>query len=365
MVVSFPQELVRLIIEEVDGDTATLYSLALTCKHLHSEAIRALYRSMTLSDGTLQYKFLLRIRKDPQLCKLVQIYHSPRTTNKQRGSLWGLIRTCLPLMVNLKELSLVHVPGDPMKILPSTPKGQPAPFQLKKLRVAVLEHQNKVVQLLESQPELEHLHVLDLDSFAVISPQACPKLRILYTNVYFARLILPGRHVIELGLQFGGGFWNDVPFNFNIDDALSQDDTAHVRRLAIDRNLYRWIPDTDSERNDSERDDSNDERGGKPFQNVEVLQVTQKYIGGVAQFRHATTTFPQLRHIIFAPSTPILPEREEELYEDVPLLFTNPSKLQHVDVLWSAPNLYRRWGSDGVPEADLISLPPIFHDRLA
>ena len=272
-----PQELVRLIIEELKRDRATLCSLALTCRHLHFEAMRALYRSMTHPNGTYQYTFLLRLRKYPHLGKIVQVYHSPKTTNKQRGSLWSLIRACLPLMVNLQELDLFNVPGEPMKILPDigkgNEKGHQAPFRLKKLRVAAFGHEKEVAHLLETQQELEHLHILSFKFEETISPQACPMLHTLYVGAHSAKQFLSGRPVTELGLRFGSGRRYDPAVEINIEEILSQSDTALVHRLAIDNTLYPWFSCRDIP--DGKRE--------KPFQNVEILQITQNHISGPAQ----------------------------------------------------------------------------------
>ncbi|KAF8911643.1 hypothetical protein CPB84DRAFT_1762452 [Gymnopilus junonius] len=347
-VAALPQELVRLIMEYLENERATLHALACTCKHVHLEVMRVLYRSMTDPDGTRSYKFLLKIRKYRHLAQLVRVYRSPDTTNTSRGSLWGLIRRCLPLMNNLKELDLLRLTGNPLKLLPSLPKGQALPFQLQKLYICSNGHEEEVTRLLETQHELKYL---DLGSSArelKLSHEACPNLRTLHAYVKLARNILQGRQVIELDLKIGQIGHNSFYLE-EMTRSLSEFEATHVRSLSIDNFFSRWWNDLDA-------------RGIKPFPNVELLQARETCISHISQIAPDLTKFPRLKQLVLSPSRPILPERYDEICAGVSLYLTKHLNLKYIDIFWDKPRLYQRW-VDGVLQPGLIDYAQVFNPQ--
>lgn len=239
----FPLELFRLIVENLsESERTTLHALTLTNRLLNAETNHRLYASMTDPDGTRQYKFLLRIRKSPELAKLVHVYCLPITHNTQRGSLSQLIGRCVPLMVNLKGFTS---PSTNRTLNPNPPRPTigKCSFRLERLTCVDNYFGSKDAEhFLESQPELIHLY-WGFNILPVIPQNALPKLRSLGAFARVANVILQEQPITTFHFLIGQETHYDYEskeriFRGRVEEiaALFQHEIPSLRYLSIDCN---------------------------------------------------------------------------------------------------------------------------------
>lgn len=206
-----PPELVRIITENLSSNRAELHALTLVCKSFYWEAMRLLYRSMTDSDGTKHFKFLVTLRNRPQIADLVHTYHLPTTPNSKKRALWPVILRCMLLMINLKELAYTHLFAFPFTPFPQAKRGQKMPFQLETfiwdvdVPIYDVEHfyPAKLFQFLRTQPEIKFLLWKNtLRPGMTLAPNVLPKLKVLRVSWGQMATFLSGRSISDF-------FWRD------------------------------------------------------------------------------------------------------------------------------------------------------------
>jgi len=197
-----PYEIVRLIVEEVEG-SQSLMALSQASKQLQIEAERLLYLSLTEDDGTKVYKSISGIQNCPRRAECVRVYHDHRIAHKQRRSIWKLFEKTLSLMVNLRELEFRYITGSgchttifSRDYLPRLEnfvwlvrigefhKGEPPPFVTQALK------------FLEAQTQLRYLH-WQPSPYAESNPNPpahtlVPHLDTLIGDIETIRTYLPG-----------------------------------------------------------------------------------------------------------------------------------------------------------------------------
>ena len=212
-----PSEIVRLIVEEVEGNRS-LVALSRASKQLQLEAERLLYQSLTEADGTKSYKCLSTVRKSLRRAAYVRAYHVHTTVYTQRQSMWNLIKKTLPLMVNLKELVFHHtrIVGEPhATIFPAKYTCHLNKFVWSSQGYPYYDPQgpsyiSQALKFLEGQTQLRVLHWQPLLQTEP-NPKPCPdsffpKLDTLIGDIITLQTFLPGRgKVTTLQLLTGIG----------------------------------------------------------------------------------------------------------------------------------------------------------------
>ncbi|KDR79847.1 hypothetical protein GALMADRAFT_153593 [Galerina marginata CBS 339.88] len=357
-----PVELVHLMMENLKTERSSLHALTLTSKALRQEATRFLYQSMTDTSGTCHYKFLLNIRRHPaELAPLVRTYHTPTGPHEQRGHLWGLIRRCLLLMVNLKELAFRKIIGDPVHIFPYVGKGQKMLFQLDKFIWMVQSdtYRKPMQTFLETQNELAHVEWVTSQSVILsCSAQASPKLKSLEGSTSTIRVLLPSRSITELywfnewPLYLGAA--GGVPphlFRHDVLEVLEMKEFAALRGLSL---KDKWIWDSVIMH-----------PGFKASSSLEVLEIPSlfdDYLGHQIKLNWTTLRavlpkFPHLKKLVVTMPTPFtqFPNKKEDPTSEIGQIFGQCLHLKCVDILWNHDLVYRRW-VDGETLPTLLSI---------
>lgn len=206
-----PLELTRGIVERIDY-TPTLVVLSRTSNLFQYESERLLYRSMTKEDGTKSFQFLSNIKNSLRRAALVRLFHVHTIVQKQRDSIWDLINSTLPLMINLKELAYRRtITSKPYQIFPLHPR-----FQLETFIWAVDSpgcqyhlavsrrplYEGQAFQFLESQPQLRNLLWNSPNPSNVVpSHLLCPNLTSIQGNTHILNIFLPGRSITTVNLM--------------------------------------------------------------------------------------------------------------------------------------------------------------------
>ncbi|KDR79835.1 hypothetical protein GALMADRAFT_153583 [Galerina marginata CBS 339.88] len=317
---------------------------------------------MTDTSGTTHYKFLLTIRRHPaELAPLVRIYHTPTGPHEQRGHLWGLIRRCLPLMVNLKELAFRKIIGNPVHIFPSVGKGQKMPFQLDKFIWMVQSdtYRNQMQTFLETQNELAHVQWATSQSVILsCSAQTSPKLKSLEGSTSTIRVLLPSRSITELYWfnewpAYRGAAGGAPPHLFRHDalEVLEMKEFSALRGLSL---KDKWIWDSVIMH-----------PGFKASSLLEVLEIpslfhdypTEQNILNWTALRAVLPKFPHLKKLVITMSTPFTQfvNKKDDPTSEIGQIFGQCLHLKYVDVLWNYGSVYRRW-VDGEPLPALLSI---------
>ncbi|KAF8968552.1 hypothetical protein BDZ97DRAFT_356749 [Flammula alnicola] len=221
-----PPELIRPILEHIE-DWQTLRSLSLSCSLLRSEAEVILYRSFTEQNADRQIQFLAALVGNPRLAALVQIYAVRNNAIQREKVLLDLIRDALPIMVNLKDLAL-FIKGQDAGAIPF----QECTFQLDTM--CWVEQDGHVdeypfINWLEMQHSLRELKWLRKMRRGLLSPLACPNLKILRGNQSAIYGVLPGRNITRLHWMSIMGLGLDSPLKIEeISSELNQ-----LRSLSI------------------------------------------------------------------------------------------------------------------------------------
>ncbi|KDR80033.1 hypothetical protein GALMADRAFT_136594 [Galerina marginata CBS 339.88] len=338
-----PPELLRLIMEYLTSNRRALYALTLASKALGSEATRLLYSSMTASDGKLHVRFLSTIHRFPaELAPLVRVYHLPTRHSNTGGQkdIWNLILTCLPLMVNLKELAFHKIIGSPSKIFPPLGDGFQAPFQLDKFswnesnRSSNETYEAQALSFLETQPELTQLHWTSHRNLILTLPvNVCSKLKRLEGSTNAIRAIIPSRSITELHWLNSGYFYRAQ------DEVLTLNGLRALRAISIRSYTHLRLMSASLGINSLH-----------PLSNVEAVELCIVYGTDCSHtdLPEKLSSFPQLKKLVI--TTPNGGARYRDKYDptsQISQLFAQLSHLKSVDFLLYPGPVYRRW-VDGV-----------------
>ncbi|KAF8154810.1 hypothetical protein B0H34DRAFT_717988 [Crassisporium funariophilum] len=191
-----PLEICSRIVDEVDDeDKGTICALSLSCKWIHCEAEKILYRSMTHSDARKHVSFLAKIIRDPRRAQFVRKYSSYGLVVFQREPLWALTLRGLPAMVNLKEFTFRAFSGTHVANLL-----QNCTFQLDKLHwhnSSFIDENLELAHFLVKQRNLRHFGLRFNPTFN-FPPKACPNLESFEGNWRTLTTIFPGRNITRL-----------------------------------------------------------------------------------------------------------------------------------------------------------------------
>lgn len=189
-----PVELLHNIFTNI-GDYRTLCMLASVCKAFHFEAERVLYqapRDLTLKRHV---QLLTSLIHDFRLARFVKSYSVPGPlAGSLRTDYWKLLTTSLPLMINLKQLSVLAL-GSDLNAIPM----HTLTFQLESLSWIQIDKEANAqfVPWLEAQNALKHLRWIHRRRVN-ISRTALPHLRSLEGNLHVVEALLPGREIQRL-----------------------------------------------------------------------------------------------------------------------------------------------------------------------
>ncbi|KAF8968559.1 hypothetical protein BDZ97DRAFT_2072918, partial [Flammula alnicola] len=327
-----PPELIRPILQYIE-DWQTLLSLSLSCALLRSEAEVILYRSFTEQNETRQIQFLATIVGNPRLAALVQIYAVRTNAIYPKKVFLGLIGDALPVMVNLKDLAL-FIKGQDAGAIPF----QECTFQLDTM--CWVERDKHVdeypfINWLETQHSLRELKWLRRLRRGLLSPLACPNLKILRGNQSAIYGLLPGRNITRLHWMSIMGRGPDSPLEIKeISSELNQ-----LRSLSIQN--YFELADYKLVINN--------------LRSLEFLELFG-YPDTI------TTPFlplpPNLKVLVFS-FRPIQGYRTTYLVSvrDIPILFARCQHLQRVDIAFKRTaevDYYQRWTDYSAPEQGSI-----------
>ncbi|KAF9481932.1 hypothetical protein BDN70DRAFT_991539 [Pholiota conissans] len=193
---NLPIELLRPIIQQIE-EAATLASVCLASRLLGAEAQRVLYFSPTdfcLRRPNQHIRLLACLLQHDRFPPLVKSYRIPAIAGPKKDAIWARLPAVLPLMVNLKDLSLMGFSTDfnelPMdKII----------CQLESLTWVQIDSQlsNVLSNWLPTQKALRKLRWIYRRPVE-IPPTACPNLQTLEGCFHVISTLLPGRNIKRL-----------------------------------------------------------------------------------------------------------------------------------------------------------------------
>ncbi|KJA17921.1 hypothetical protein HYPSUDRAFT_45768 [Hypholoma sublateritium FD-334 SS-4] len=188
-----PVELLHNIFANIK-DSRTLCMLALVCKVFHFEAERVLYHAPRDITPKRHVQLLTSLKHNFRLAHFVKSYSVPPLAGRLRTIYWKLFTACLPLMVNLTQLSVLAL-GSDMNVIPM----HTLTFQLESLSWIQMdiEANAQFVPWLETQNALKHLRWIHRGR-VMVSRTALPHLRILEGNLHVVEALLPGRQIQRL-----------------------------------------------------------------------------------------------------------------------------------------------------------------------
>ncbi|KJA17914.1 hypothetical protein HYPSUDRAFT_205771 [Hypholoma sublateritium FD-334 SS-4] len=188
-----PVEILGNILRRID-DYQTLYLVALVCRRFYPEASMILYRSPKNLSPYRHITFLSSLASDPRLACLVRSYKLPPIAGKQRITCLELLRITLPMMINLKELSIMATANE-MQILPM-PR---LTFQVENLSWIQIDStkNDQFMRWAQSQKSMKHLRWIHREAVE-ISRSAFPDLVSLEGNLHVVEALMPGRSIRRL-----------------------------------------------------------------------------------------------------------------------------------------------------------------------
>lgn len=207
-----PVEILGGILQQIE-DYQTLYLLALVCRTFYLEASMILYRSPKNLSPNRHITFLSSLASDPRLARFVRNYKLPPIVGRQRITCWELLRVTLPMMTNLKELSIMATANE-MHIL-SMPK---LIFQVENLSWIQIDSakSDQFTRWIQSQKSMKHLRWIHRGAVEV-SRSAFPGLVSLEGNMHVVEALMPGRSIQRLH-WIADAFYNG---EFNVSKRLA------------------------------------------------------------------------------------------------------------------------------------------------
>ncbi len=188
-----PVELLHKIFTHIE-DYQTLCMLALVSRMFRFEAERVLYHTPQNMTPRKHIQLLTSLIHDFRLAHFVKSYSVPPLVGRLRTVYWKLFTESLPVMVNLKQLSVL-APGSDLNAIPM----QALIFQLESLSWVQTDTETNLqfIPWLETQKVLKHLRWIHRDCIK-ISRTALPQLRSLEGNLHVVEALLPGREIQRL-----------------------------------------------------------------------------------------------------------------------------------------------------------------------
>ena len=188
-----PVELIHKIFTNIK-DYQTLCMLALVSRVFRIEAERVLYHAPQNITPKKHIQLLTSLIHDFRLAHFVKSYSVPPLVGRLRTIYWKLLTESLPLMVNLKQLSVL-APGSDLNAIPM----HSLTFQLESLSWVQTDTETNLqfIPWLETQKALKHLRWIHRDCIK-ISRTALPQLRSLEGNLHVVEALLPGREIQRL-----------------------------------------------------------------------------------------------------------------------------------------------------------------------
>ncbi len=187
-----PVELLQCILQQID-DCQTLSLLALVCRVFYLEANMILYRSPRNIKPLRHIQFLSSLVGNPRLACLVRSYKLPFIAGKQRITYLELLRITLPLMVNLKELSIMA--ANEIEVL-SVAR---LTIQIENVSWIQLDsgQNDQFVRWAQSQKSTKHLRWIHKKAVEV-PRSAFPSLVSLEGNLHVVEALMPDRDIRRL-----------------------------------------------------------------------------------------------------------------------------------------------------------------------